>query len=59
MKTYELVHLNPKIRFKRGTDLQDAQEAINRKVAEGWTLQQVISPNDLGGSLVGVFYKEK
>ncbi len=58
MREYKLVHLNKGWRLSRDKDLEQAQAAINEYVAEGWELQQVISPNDLGGALVGVFYKE-
>ena len=36
----------------------EAQEIINEYVAEGWILQQIVSPTDGIGALVGVFYKE-
>lgn len=35
------------------------QDVINEYVANDWELQQVVSPNDLGGALVGLFYKEQ
>ena len=58
MKTYQLVHLNKGLTTSRDTDLQQAQDVINRYTSEGWTLQQVMSPSDMEGALVGVFYKE-
>jgi len=59
MKEYKMVFLNPKIKLKRESDLEQAQSVINQNIAEGWELQQVVSPNDIGGALVGIFYKEK
>lgn len=59
MKEYTLVYLNKGIKFSREKDLDQAQEIINEYVADGWELQQVVSPNDGVGALVGVFFKEK
>ena len=59
MKEYKMVFLNPKIKLRRESDLEQAQSVINQNIAEGWELQQVVSPNDIGGALVGIFYKEK
>lgn len=59
MKKYELVFLNKGIEWTRDKDLKNAQEKINEMIKEGWELQQIVSPNDLGGAMVGVFYKEK
>ncbi len=59
MKEYKLVYLNKGIQMSREKDLDKTQSAINEYVAEGWELQQLLSPNDLGGALVGLFYKEK
>lgn len=59
MKEYKLVYLNKGIKLSREKDLAGAEAEINQWVAAGWTLQQVLSPNDLGGALVGVFYREK
>lgn len=33
------------------------EENINALVAEGWELQQVISPNDLGGVMIGHLFQ--
>ncbi|MBQ3603574.1 MAG: DUF4177 domain-containing protein [Clostridia bacterium] len=44
--------------MSREKDLEQAQDVINEYIAEGWELQQIISPNDIMGALVGVFYKE-
>jgi len=59
MKEYKMVYLNRELKWKRDDDLIQAQEAINNTIAEGWELQQVVSPNDIGGALVGIFFKEK
>lgn len=58
MKEYELVNLNKGLKLSREKDLKEAQRIINEYVAKGWELQQIISPNDLGGAMIGVFYKE-
>lgn len=59
MKEYKMVYLNKKLKMTRESDLEQAQEVINEYITEGWELQQVVSPNDIGGALVGVFFKEK
>lgn len=58
MKTYELILLNKGLKLSRDKDLEQAQEVINRKVAEGWELQQLMSPADQCGAIIGVFWKE-
>ncbi len=58
MKEYKLVYLNRKMKLTREADIKQAEEIINEYVSEGWNLQQVITPTDLGAPLVGVFYKE-
>ncbi len=58
MKEYKLVYLNKGVKLSREKDLEQAQEIINKYVAEGWILQQIVSPDDMVGALVGVFYKE-
>ena len=59
MKEYKLVYLNKGLKMTREKDLEQAQEIINDYVAKGWELQQIVSPCDIMGALVGVFYKEK
>ena len=59
MKEYKLVYLNKGLKMSREKDLEQAQDSINECIADGWELQQVVSPNDMGGALVGVFFKEK
>ena len=58
MKEYKLVILNPDIHLNRNKDVADAERTLNETVRGGWELQQIISPNDLGGAMVGVFYRE-
>ena len=58
MKEYKLVFLNKGISLTREKDLEKAEELINRYVSEGWTLQQIATPADSMGALVGLFYKE-
>ena len=58
MKEYKLVYLNKGIKFSREKDLAQAEEIINQYVSEGWTLQEVATPDDGAGAMVGVFYKE-
>ncbi len=59
MKEYKLVYLNKGLRFSREKDLEIAQKEINEYVADGWELQQIMSPSDAVGAMVGVFFKEK
>ena len=59
MKEYKLVYLNKGLKMSREKDLEQAQDSINECIADGWELQQVVSLNDMGGALVGVFFKEK
>ncbi len=58
MREYKVVFLNKGLKFSREKDLAATQETINECAAEGWILQQVVSPNDLGGAMVGIFYRE-
>lgn len=59
MKEYKVVNLNKAIHMSRDKDLAQMEENINALVAEGWELQQVISPNDLGGVVIGIFFERK
>ena len=58
MKEYKLVYLNKGVKFSREKDIAETEETINEYASQGWTLQQVVSPNDLGGAMIGIFYKE-
>ncbi len=59
MKEYKLVFLNKGIKFSREKDIEETENTINEYATQGWELQQVVSPNDLGGAMIGIFYKEK
>ena len=59
MKEYKMVFLNKGVKMSREKDLEQADEVINEYIAKGWELQQVVSPNDGMGALVGVFFREK
>ena len=59
MKEYKVVNLNKAIHMSRDKDLAQMEENINALAAEGWKLQQVISPNDLGGVMIGIFSRER
>ena len=59
MKEDKVVNLNKAIHMSRDKDLAQMEENINALVAEGWELQQVISLNNLGGVMIGIFFKEK
>ena len=58
MIEYKLVYLNKGIKLSREKDLEQAEGIINRFVAEGWTLQQITTPADGVGAMIGVFYRE-
>ena len=59
MKEYKLIYLNKGIKFSREKDLEQAEAMINEYVSAGWELQEIATPDDGMGALVGVFYKEK
>lgn len=59
MKEYKLVYLNKGIKFSREKDMEQAEEIINEYVSAGWELQEIATPDDGMGALVGVFFKEK
>jgi len=59
MKEYKVVFLNKGIKFSREKDIDETENTINEYATQGWELQQVVSPNDLGGAMIGIFYKEK
>jgi hypothetical protein len=58
MKEYKLVQLNEKAHLSREKDLHDAEIKLNSYVKKGWTLQQIASPNDIGGAFIAVLYIE-
>ncbi|NLA69764.1 MAG: DUF4177 domain-containing protein [Clostridiales bacterium] len=59
MKEYKMIYLNKGINFSREKDLDESARVLNQYIADGWELQQVISPSDIVGALVAVIYKEK
>ncbi len=58
MKEYKLVYLNKGIRMSREKDLEIAEKEINEQVKAGWVLQEIVSPADGIGAMIGVFYRE-
>ncbi len=59
MREYKLVYLNKGFSTSREKDIQKAEDKINEMSDEGWILQQVVTPDDGMGAMVGVFYKER
>ena len=59
MREYKLVYLNKRFSASREKDIQKAEDKINEMSNEGWILQQVVTPDDGVGAMVGVFYKER
>ena len=59
MREYKLVYLNKGFSTSREKDIQKAEDKINEMSDEGWILQQVVTPHDGVGAMVGVFYKER
>lgn len=59
MKEYKLVYLNKGVKFSRAKDIEEAERLLNEYAEQGWLLQQIVSPNDLGGAMIGVFCRDK
>ncbi len=59
MREYKLVYLNKGISATREKDIEKSETKINELADQGWTLQQIVSPADFAGALVGVFYRER
>ena len=59
MKEYKLIYLNKGFSASREKDLVKTEEKINEMTDQGWELQQIVSPDDGVGALIGVFYKER
>lgn len=59
MKEYKVHHLNPKFVMSTKQDIDQAQKEIDKLAEEGWELVTVVSPNNLIGSMVGYFQREK
>ena len=58
MKEYKLVYLNKGLSLSRDKDIEKAENLINEYIEQGWTLQQVATPADGMGAMIGVFYKD-
>ena len=58
MREYKFFNLNPKIHLDRAKDIADAELELNNHIQEGWQLEQLLSPADLGGAIYAVMYKE-
>ena len=59
MREYKLVYLNKGLKLSREKDIEQAEELINQHAQEGWTLQQVATPGDGAGAMIGVFYRDR
>ena len=53
MREYKLVYLNKGFSTSREKDIQKAEDKINEMSDEGWILQQVVTPDDGVGAMVG------
>ena len=56
MKEYKLVYLNKGLSMSRDKDIEKAETLVNQYVEQGWTLQQVATPADGMGAMIGIFY---
>ncbi|MBP3721229.1 MAG: hypothetical protein J6J41_07835 [Clostridia bacterium] len=59
MREYRLVYLNKGFSMSREKDIQKAEDIINEMSDEGWILQQVVTPDDGVGAMIGVLYRER
>ena len=59
MREYRLVYLNKGFSASREKDIGKAEKLINEMADQGWILQQVVTPGDGVGAMIGVFYKER
>ena len=59
MKEYRLVYLNKGFSVSREKDLEKAEEKISEMTDQGWELQQIVTPADGVGALIGLFYQER
>ena len=58
MKEYKLVYLNKGLSMSRDKDIEKAESLVNQYIEQGWTLQQVATPADGMGAMIGIFYKD-
>ena len=49
-KECKMVYLNPELK---------AEQMINEYLDDGWELLNIVSSNHMGGTMVGVFLREK
>lgn len=59
MKEYKMVYLSRGLKLSKAKDLEQPETILNKWVSAGWELQQVVSPSDMGGALVAIFYRER
>ena len=59
MREYKLVYLNKGFSASREKDIEKAEKLINEMADQGWIRQQIATPDDGVGAMVGVFYKER
>ena len=59
MKEYKLVYLNKGLSVSREKDLNKAEEKITEMTDQGWELQQIVTPDDGVGAMIGLFFKER
>ena len=59
MKEYKLGYRNKGRSVSREKDLNKAEEKITEMIDQGWELQQIVTPDDGVGAMVGVFFKER
>lgn len=55
----EYSHGSRKNLTSREKDVEKAEKLINEMADQGWILQQIATPDDGVGAMVGVFYKER
>ena len=59
MREYKLVYLNKGLSASHAKDIEKAENKINEMAEQGWILQQIATPSDGLGVMVGVFYRER
>ena len=59
MKEYKLVYLNKGFSASREKDLNKVEEKITEMTDQGWELQQIVTPDDGVGAMIGLFFKER
>ena len=59
MREYKLVYLNKGFSTSREKDIDKAEKLINEMADQGWIQQQIATPDDGVGAMIGVFYKER